>query len=100
MTLFLFTILLLVSFLGSYIGVGVKNQSIHWLYGLVPGALATIIWALMTRYCDIKLAELTGWFNALLMVGYFLGYVYFGESMSAKQVVALVFLAVGVYLIN
>lgn len=88
------------SLLGAYFSYRIANGTLSVYYVLITGMIHTGLWMMLLLYSKQNLIVLTAWFDVLIALGYFTMLVILGTTLSSYQLVGIVFLLIGLFLVN
>ena len=95
-----YTILIIVGIIGSYLSLKITNGDISVGYAAVSGILTTILWICILKYSRNSVVSISGSFDALSTLGYFLGFVIFGQHLTLNQIIGGSLIIAGIFVIN
>jgi uncharacterized membrane protein len=95
-----YVILILVGIIGSYLSLKISHGELAIGYAAVSGILTTTLWLCILKYSQNNVVSVSGSFDALSTLGYFLGFVIFGQQLSLTQMIGGFLIIVGIFLIN
>lgn len=95
-----YVILILVSVVGSYLSLKTSHGDISIGYAAVSGILTTALWICILKYSRNNIVSISGSFDALSTLGYFLGFVIFGQQLTLTQMMGGFLIISGIFVIN
>jgi drug/metabolite transporter (DMT)-like permease len=87
-------------FVGCYINVLVKQDSIPVYLTIIANLLFMGGWMFAIKNSSLPLTKLTALVNVTITFGYFFGLAYFGQRITFTQWSGVLCLVVGIILIN
>ena len=100
MTWILITLNFLVCVIGSWICTKVQEQQYPAPSTFIVGIATMILWSALVRYTHLSLVALSAWFDVATALGYFFGYALWGVTITPVQWLGILFLVVGLILVN
>ena len=95
-----YSLLLIVGIIGSYLSLKITNGDIPIGYAAISGILTTTLWLCILKYSRNSVVSISGSFDALSTLGYFLGFVIFGQQLTPAQIIGGSLIISGIFLIN
>lgn len=91
---------ILISVMGSYISINIKNNLFPYYLAPLSGILLAILWLFEVKYSNIPMFQLSCIINVVITVGYFMGFAIFTQNINTSQWIGMAFLTIGIFLIN
>lgn len=85
---------------GAWIYTKILNEELSVWYALISGFVNTVLWVVLLRYSSKTLIGLSAWFDVVMTMGYFLGFIMLGQTVTMLQLFGIVLLTAGMYFIN
>lgn len=93
-------LVIIIGLAGAWLSVQVRSGWPWWL-PVLAGLGSYTVWSATTKLTTTNLVVLSAWFDVVVCLAWFVGFWLLGrESISAVQWVGIMFLAVGLGLIN
>lgn len=96
---FLLFLSFLSCFIGAWIYIKFLSGDVSIVFGYISGLINTSLWIAILRY-STNLLVLSAWFDVACAAGYFAGFICLGQPVSMLQIVGMILLIAGLYLIN
>lgn len=87
-------------FVGCYINILVKDNSIPAYFTIISNLLFMGGWMFSIKNSNLQLTKLTALVNVTITFGYFFGLAYFGQRITFTQWSGVLCLILGIILIN
>lgn len=90
----------LASLAGSWLYSKILKGDIHFAFSFFSGLINTGLWLCILKYSRNSLIGISAWFDAISAFGYFFGFMMLGQSASITQIIGMILLIIGLFLIN
>lgn len=91
---------IVISIIGCYISVNVKNNIFPVYFSCFSGILLSILWAFAARYTGLKLIVTSALFSAICEIGYCIGFFLMGTQISMLNFWGIIFMLAGILLLH
>ena len=98
--IFVYFFLILAGILGSYLAIKISKENLFIGYAAISGILTTILWMFILKYSRNNVASISGCFDGISTLSYYMGFIVFGQQMSISQYVGGLLIIVGIFIIN
>lgn len=88
------------SILSAIIYFKILNSGLFWGYAFLLGNVHTLLWFIILKYSTKSSITIAAWFDVVVALGYFLGFILMGNHINNVQVLGIILLLVGLMLIN
>jgi hypothetical protein len=96
---FLIFLIFLICLGGSWLSVGVRNNEYPFYLSAVSGFLISIIWIYIVKWSKSNLIVISAWIDVACSLGYFVGFFICGQAITLHQLVGIILLTIGLYLV-